>query len=184
MLSATSLRTVMLASLWLVGTTAVACGYDGRPQDIKAAHPQSMSVALAIHQSYQDGVLKRPAPLLGGFGLRRAQHHLTRLAEALPETSDMPAFTLLLVEPGLWSRYGEQLQVHITPEAGEITVITGEGPLLALSKGTLNFNQALEQGLIRVEGEEQARQRVIQGLRVAAPLMANPGQSGAVALHM
>ena len=161
--SATSLRAVLLASLWFVGGTAMACAYDGRPQDIKAAHPQSMSVALAIHQSYQDGILNRPAPLIGGFGMRRAQHHLSRLAEAIPATNDVPAFTLLLVEPGLWSRYGEQLEMHISPDSGEVAVITGEGPLLALSKGALDFDQALERGLIRVEGTEQDRERVIQG---------------------
>ncbi|GAA6130575.1 hypothetical protein [Halopseudomonas sabulinigri] len=184
MVSATSLRAALLTSLLLASSAAAACGYDGRPQDIKAAHPQSMSVALAIHQSYQDGALKRPAPLLGGFGMRRAQFHLNRLAEALPVTNDTLGFTLLLVEPGLWSRYGEQLEVHITPEADEVAVITGEGPLLAMSKGTLDFDEALEQGLIRVEGEEQARQRVIQGLRAATPRMASPEKSDSVALRM
>lgn len=185
MVPAISLRAVLLASLWFASSTVAACGYDGRPQDIKAAHPQSMTVALAIHQAYQDGVLKKPVALPGGFGLRRAQLHLTRLAEALPVMDDKPTFTLLLVEPGLWSRYGEQLQVHINaPEAGEVAVITGEGPLLALAKGELGFDQALEQGLIRVEGEDQARQRVIQRLRVATPLMASSGKSGAVALRM
>ncbi|MGI3131102.1 hypothetical protein ACRSLK_12010 [Halopseudomonas pachastrellae] len=183
MVPAKNLRAALLTSLWLASSAVVACSYDGRPQDLKAAHPQSMSVALAIHQSYQDGIVSRPAPLMGGFGMRRAQHHLSRLAEAIPATNDVPAFTLLLVEPGLWSRYGEQLEMHISPDSGEVAVITGEGPLLAMSKGALDFDQALERGLLRVEGEEQDRARVIQGLRAAAALMANPEKSDSVALR-
>ncbi len=62
-------------------------------------------------------------------------------------------------------------------------MITGEGPLLAMSKGALDFDQALERGLLRVEGDEQDRARVIQGLRAAAALMANPEKSDSVALR-
>lgn len=141
------------------------CGYDGMAVDLSIAHPASLPVALAIHNAYQAKLLSKPVPLQGGFGMRRAQIMLEKLRSALAPHLTGESFSLLLVEPGLWARFegaGAQLRVtlHVAaPAAGESVVITGEGVLLALVRGTLSARQALDAGLLHLDSAPQQAQR-------------------------
>lgn len=140
-----------------------ACGYDGLAMDLTSAHPASLSVALAIHTAYQAKLLARPIALQGGFGMRRAQLNLEKLRVALAPHLRGERFSLLLVEPGLWAQFdgtGAELRVtlHVAaPAAGERTVITGEGVLLALIQGQLSARQALDAGVLRLDAESAQR---------------------------
>ncbi|AYF86719.1 hypothetical protein SA496_11790 [Pseudomonas sp. JS3066] len=152
------LTTLGLATLLCsVAPASLACGYDGMAMDLSLAHPASLDVALAVNQAYQDKLIAKPLPLPGGFGMRRALKALERVASTLPPRGE--DFSLLLVEPGLWTRFelrdGRwQFTPHTSaPAAGENAVIVGEGALLAIMAGKLAAPQALERGLVHVEGE-------------------------------
>ncbi len=134
---------------------AAACSYDGMAIDLSLSHPASLGVALAAQQAYQSGSLERPLPLPGGFGMRRTLALLEQLRQRLP--ADAPAFQLLLVEPGLWSRFTAQgVQLHATPQEGAALVVLSEGALIALEKGRLSADAALQQGVLRLQGADQA----------------------------
>lgn len=157
---------VLTLSLGAAAPGARACGYDGQAVDLALAHPSSLSVALAIQQAYQAKRLARPLPLPGGFGMRRAMAMLDKLRLALGTPSAPAAFSLLLVEPGLWARFtvregAWQVQLHTPPPSGEESaVIIGEGVLLALQAGRLRPEPALAAGLLRIEGAPAARQEL------------------------
>ncbi|QEY62922.1 hypothetical protein FXN65_12865 [Metapseudomonas lalkuanensis] len=154
------LATFSLAALLCGAAPAsLACGYDGMAMDLALAHPASLEVSLAIHRAYQDKLMAPPLPLPGAFGMRRALKAMDRLAAMLP--ADGERFSLLLVEPGLWTRFEKrdghwQPTPHTTgPAEGEDVVIVGEGALLAMLGGKLSTRQALEHGLLHVEGGTQ-----------------------------
>ncbi|MCY1286003.1 hypothetical protein D9M70_349610 [compost metagenome] len=160
-------------------TSGLGCGYDGMAVDLATAHPASLPVALAIFDAYEARLLARPIPLQGGFGLRRAQVMLDKLRSALAPTASAGAgaggFSLLLVEPGLWTRFdgaGAELRMtlHVpAPPEGESTVITGEGVLRALVQGKLGAEQALQAGLIQVLAPAPQREQLTSALLKAFP---------------
>lgn len=140
---------------------SLACGYDGMAMDLGLAHPASLGVSLAVYQAYQDKLIAKPLPLPGGFGMRRALKALDQLASKLP--ADGGSFSLLLAEPGLWTRFElRDGRWHLTPHVpgpvqGDNLVIVGEGALLAMLDSTLSGSQALARGLLHIEGKpEQA----------------------------
>ncbi|MDH4567542.1 hypothetical protein E8E95_12695 [Pseudomonas sp. BN414] len=150
----------LAALLCSVAPASLACGYDGMAMDLSLAHPASLGVALAVNKAYQDKLIAKPLPLPGGFGMRRALKALDRVASLLPPSGE--DFSLLLVEPGLWTRFELRdghwrLTPHTSaPAPGENAVIVGEGALLALLDRKLNGPQALERGLVHLEGDLQA----------------------------
>ncbi|MDH4581581.1 hypothetical protein E8F20_06790 [Pseudomonas sp. BN415] len=156
------MRAVILGLAVLLCSAApasLACGYDGMAMDLALAHPASLDVSLAIHQAYQDELIAKPLPLPGGFGMRRALTAMDRLASRLPPSGN--DFSLLLVEPGLWTRFElRDGQWHLTPHApapakGESLVIVGEGVLLAMLASRMTATQALEHGLVHTEGDDR-----------------------------
>jgi hypothetical protein len=155
-------------------TPGLGCGYDGMAVDLATAHPVSLPVALAIFDAYEARLLARPIPLQGGFGLRRAQLMLDKLRSALAPTS-AEGFSLLLVEPGLWTRFDgagaeQRMTLHVpTPAEGESTVITGEGVLRALVQGKLGTEQALQAGLIQVLAPAPQREQLTSAWLQAFP---------------
>lgn len=153
----TRLRRQTLAAVLagMLAGPAAACSYDGLAVDLSLSHPASLGVALAAQQAYQDGSLVRPLPLPGGFGMRRTLALLEQLRQRLP--ADAGEFQLLLVEPGLWSRFAKQgVQIHATPQEGAALVVLSEGALIALEKGRLSADAALQQGVLSLQGADQA----------------------------
>lgn len=152
-------------SLVLLPDPAQACAYDGLALDLALAHPASLEVSLAVAQAYQDKLIGKPVTLPGGFGMRRALSMLDKLHTRLPAAT--PSFYLLLVEPGLWARVEPTgVALHVAPPAPDAAVaILGEGVLLALQKGQLSGEQALQRGVLHLAGAEQLR----QAWRVAYP---------------
>ncbi|WP_394558259.1 hypothetical protein [Aquipseudomonas alcaligenes] len=139
--------------LGLSGMSAQACSYDGMALDLSLAHPASLGVALAAQQAYQDKLMPRPLPLPGGFGMRRTLGMLEKLQQRLPTGS--PSFSLLLVEPGLWSNFtADGVRLHADPDAGERLVILSEGALLALEGGRLPAAKAMQSGLLVIDGPD------------------------------
>lgn len=142
---------ILASMLSLSGVPAQACSYDGMPLELSLAHPASLGVALAAQQAYQDKLMPRPLPLPGGFGMRRTLGMLEKLQQRLP--TDSPDFSLLLVEPGLWSRFaGTDVGLHTIPEPTELQVIVSEGALLALEGGKISAAEAMQLGLLIVDG--------------------------------
>ncbi|CAD5109817.1 hypothetical protein [Zestomonas carbonaria] len=163
---------------------ALACGYDGLAVDLVAAHPASLSVSFAIQDAYEARLIRRPLPLPGGFGMRRALGMLDKLRNRLPPAENASGFTLLLVEPGLWARFETdkdaewQITVHVPrPEADASVVIIGEGVLLALEAGNLDVDRAMDAGVLRIEGSEALREPVVQHWRDAFAAVSGHGRT-------
>jgi hypothetical protein len=110
----------------------------------------------------------RLAPVLNDMlayhrAVQRLQH-LRRLFEAaLQHRPDAPsAFSFLLVEPGLWTRYVRRahdlwMTVHTEgPQAGEPVVLTAEVVLDAIGAGQISINNAIRRGLVVVAPAEQS----------------------------
>lgn len=162
--------------LWaLAAAPAGACGYHGMIGDsFSAIYPGSIDVAIALRSALDRNQLKAaPAvpPLLGltrstrwleNFGRWAGQHAVTA-----------PDFAVLLVEPGLWTRYRKQgsglaMESHVaTPATGEVVLITGEPALQALVERWLTLADAIRTGVVRFEGEPEGVKRLQQTLTAA-----------------
>ena len=113
--------------LWaLAAAPAGACGYHGLLGDsFSASYPGSIDVAIALRSALDRKQLKAaPAvpPLLGLVRSTRWLEDLGRWAGS--SAAGAPDFALLLVEPGLWTRYrkkggGFVMEPHVAePAAG------------------------------------------------------------------
>ena len=152
------------------GSQAAACGYH---DDVSRArgilnwsYPDSLHVVGAISTAVAEKRLPAPAPVRGGFGLlgyHGTARALDRLAEQLRMSSDeatLPAFSLLLIEPMLWTRFVSESgdvrpQVHMSgPQAGDVVVISGEEVIREIAHKRLSIREAYRRGLIRLYGTE------------------------------
>lgn len=151
--------------LWaLAAAPAGACGYHGLIGDsFSASYPGSIDVAIALRTSLDRKQLKAvPAvpPLLGLVRSTRWLEDFGRWAGS--SAAGAPDFSLLLVEPGLWTRYRKQvggfaMEAHVSaPSAGEVVVITGEPALQALVERRLTLADALKTGVVRFQGAPEA----------------------------
>jgi hypothetical protein len=92
--------------------------------------------------------------------LQRVRQSIERVMEDCPELPN--AFSLLLVEHRIWTRYVRQTQglwmsVHTEgPESGEAVVLTGEVVLDAIATGQLSVVQAFRRGLLVVRAPAAA----------------------------
>jgi hypothetical protein len=145
---------------------AGACGFHGAMGDgFSAMHPRSLEVAFAVREAADQGRLD--AALLdvraaGVLGVVRATKHLRELGLQLGENpeawSAAPSMTLLFVESALWARYarsaqGMTPQVHIQgPEAGDVVVVTSEAVINAILAGRLSAGEAMNRGLMVLDG--------------------------------
>jgi hypothetical protein len=153
---------------------AAACGYH---DDVSLArgilnwvYPDALHVVGAISTAIAERRLPAGSPVRGGFGLlgyhgtvRTLDQHAQQLhmssGEMLP-----PTFSLLLIEPMLWTRFvsdgGDvRTQVHVSgPQAGDLVVISGEQVIRAVASNGLTIGEAYRSGLIRLYGtDEQVR---------------------------
>lgn len=161
--------------LLAVATTypSAACGYHGSLGDgFSASHPKSIDVAIAIRQAADDHLLDREilAPSVKDFlALHRATQRLKNLRDLLQPRTDIaltPAFSVLLVESALWSRYsvkGDKLIVDVhtnAPSPGEPVLVTGSAVLTAINAGRMTLERAVHRGLIAIDGSPDLSQSI------------------------
>lgn len=175
----------LMAGVMAPSSEAVACGYDS-PQSVSRgvlnwAYPDSLHVIGAISRE----VAARRLPLanfnragadLFGQRFRATQTALTGFAELLRAASSepsQPAFSLVLVEPVLWTRFepsadGLHAKVHVaSAEPGDLVLVTGEAVISEIAHGRLTVGEAGERGLIRFYGSEKQKSDFIGSYRHA-----------------
>jgi hypothetical protein len=150
---------------------APACGYH---DDVSLArgvlnwtYPDALHVVGAISIAVAEKRLPAGATARGGpslFGYHATVGVIERYRRQLHERAGetpVPAFSLLLIEPMLWTRFvpdqGDLLtRVHVSaPEAGELVIISGEEVIRAISDGALTLGEAYRAGLLRLYGTAQ-----------------------------
>jgi len=170
-----SVRTVLFGAIVLaLPPGAIACGYH---DDVSLArgilnwtYPDALHVVGAMAQAVSERRL--PPPTFGRernpWGYHRVVlmlDHYARRFRLPPEEIQPPAFSVLLIESMLWTRFvsegGElQSQVHVSgPQAGDLVLISGEDVIRQITNGRLSVGEASRLGLVRLYGpEEQVRQ--------------------------
>ena len=143
---------------------AAPCGFHGAiGNNFSAMHPKSIDVAFAVRDAVVAGVIESPADpaAAGRAGYWRAVGHLTAFRAALSaerREANVP-ISVLFIDSGLWARLtpsveGLQMDVHTEGEQpGDVTVITSETVLAAILDKRLPVADALERGLIVIDGE-------------------------------
>jgi hypothetical protein len=151
-------------------TATRACGFDGLLGDgFGASHAQSLTVAFAVSDATDAGVMDKSARssvLSGQVGYARAVLRLgafhRRLAATTAKVGAPGSISVLLVDSRLWSRFcpdarGSDIATHTAgPQAGDVVVVTHEAVLAALVSGKLSIATALDRGLLVVDGESTA----------------------------
>jgi hypothetical protein len=163
------LRTLMFGTMvsWLP-PAAVACGYH---DDVSLArgvlnwvYPDALHVVGAIAKAV--GERRLPAPISaerGPWSYHSAVRSLDQHAQQLRALAagPPPAFSLLLIEPMLWTRFvpdrGDlQAQVHASgPQAGDLVLISGEEVIREVTRNRLTVGEAYRDGLIRLYGTQE-----------------------------
>lgn len=166
------LRILMFGTIvaWLP-PPAVACGYHDNVSLARGVlnwvYPDALHVVGAIAKAVGERRLSAPISAeRGPWGYHTLVRSLDRHAKQLEQlTSERPppAFSLLLIEPMLWTHFaadGQELrvQVHASgPRAGDLVLISGEEVIQAITRNRLTIGEAYRHGLTRLYGtEEQA----------------------------
>jgi hypothetical protein len=166
-------KTILAAALASVTfpASASACAYHGGFQgSLSAVHPGAVDVVMAIEAAEQAGTIESPSlrpPLASMVAYHRIIRQIERLRDQLSAAgtrhSQPPAFSLLLIESALWSRFmpeptGIGLNIHTAgPGLGEPVVLTAGPVIRAVIDGRLSASDALNRGLIRVEAAIDAK---------------------------
>jgi hypothetical protein len=151
-----------------------ACGFHDDVSISRGAlnwtYPDALHVVGAISAAT---IAKRLVPQDNAapdpFGARyrataKALDKFARLLDAGPGET-LPSFSLVLVEPMLWSHYdngpdGLSVEVHTSgPRVGDLVVISGLDVIHAIAGGVLDPSEAFELGLIRLYGTERQTAR-------------------------
>lgn len=154
--------TAAVLALLLPAGRALACGFEDPGNAaiqrglLNVAFPKALWVQTAVWQAQAAGLLARDTSLPGNralLGFRRATDALATVARDLdagPEA--VPAFTLVMIGPVLWTRFADEGQglkttPHVNgPTAGDVVVVTDEPVVLALTTGRLGGGLALIRG--------------------------------------
>lgn len=179
-----------LAILALAATAipGLTCGFEDPKSAsmqrvmLNRVYPNALYVQGWIDQALRDGILKpahfaRPGDL---FALQHTARDLHQFAKILADgaTSDVPAFSMVLMGPVLWTRFqpssgGLTAETHVDdPLPHEAVVATDVPALRALVQGDVSGDRAIALGLVRFYGEPAET----DGLR-AALAEAFPGLS-------
>jgi len=163
-------RTVLFGAIVLtLPPGAVACGYH---DDVSLArgvlnwtYPDALHVVGAMAQAVSERRL--PPPIFGRerdpWGYQRIVlllDHYARRFRLPSEETQPPAFSVLLIESMLWTRFapegGElQSQVHVSgPRAGDLVLISGEDVIREIANSRLSVGKAYRLGLVRLYGPE------------------------------
>jgi hypothetical protein len=147
---------------------AVACGYH---DDVALArgvlnwvYPDALHVLGAVSTAVAERRLPA-ATLRGGLGVtgyHGTVRALDQYAQQLRMSAGaMPTFSLLLIEPMLWTRFvsdGDDVraQVHVSgAQAGDLVVISGEEVIRAVANNRLAVGEAYRSRLIRLYGTDE-----------------------------
>ena len=154
-----------------------ACAYedpsaaDFQQGVISAFYPKSLYVLGALTQAQLDGIIpSEPAPRANYLaGYLKTDHSLHLFGDALRDQRSEDgalAFTLVLIEPMLWTRFlfdgGRATTfVHVDgPRPGDVVVWTAEAALREIVDHRMTFARAEELGLVRFYGDEAKIGRV------------------------
>ena len=162
---------VFVAAIFFAGGAAFACGYHN-PSDVARgvmnfAYPKSLYVRTAVWQAQNSGLLPaRPRRSVKDlFAYQRTAADLQTLARALGTGIEPGAgFTVVLLDAMLWTRYaaGEgafDVSIHVKgPERGDVVVVTESAVVRALNGGSISFDRAESEGLIRLYGPEAQKE--------------------------
>jgi hypothetical protein len=162
------LRIVMVgAALVASPPAALACGYH---DDVSLArgvlnwvYPDALHVVGAISAAVSERRLPAVAPgrgMTGLSGYHATARDLRQYAALLRAQTDeaLPAFSLLLVEPMLWTRFVAadgrlSVQLHVAaPRPGDLVLVSGEAVVHAIANGRLTIGEAHRRGLVRFYG--------------------------------
>lgn len=154
---------------------SLACGYH---DDVSMArgllnwvYPDALYVLGAISTAVAERRLPPPNPLTAGLdpfgsGYRMTVKPLERFAEALSAAAERPApfsYSLVLVEPMLWTRFEAHLgelrtQIHVSgPQPGDLVLISGRAVIAEIANGRMDMGVAHRLGLVRMYGSEEQK---------------------------
>ena len=164
--------------------TAVPCGFEGGlGNTFTPMHAKSLGVAFAVRDAVTSGTIEAatdPASA-GKAGYWRAVGHLTSLQRALSaaHAEGRVAVSVLFIDSGLWARLtpsadGFAMDVHTEgAKDGDVVIVTNEPVLTAILEKRLPVADALQRGLMAVDGEAvtaDATRRLI-AVALAAPVV-------------
>jgi len=171
----------LAAAMLLAGASSphlvLACAYedpsaaDFQRGVISQFYPNSLHVLGALTQAQLGGVIPpEPAPRANYlFGYLKADRSLRLFGDELQDQQGEDngfAFTLVLIEPMLWTRFqfdgGRATTfVHVDgPQPGDVVVWTAEAALRQIVDHRMTIARAEELGLIRFYGDEAGIARV------------------------
>jgi hypothetical protein len=128
-------------------------------------YPDALHVVGAIASAVSERRL--PPPRLADrdpWAYQRTVRSLDQYGRQLRSASGeayLPPFSLLLIEPMLWTRFvsdGDDLraQAHVSgPEAGDLVLISGENVIREIVGNRLTVGEAHRRGLLRLYGAER-----------------------------
>ncbi len=154
-----------------LSASAHACGLEPTfEKGLAISYPGALEVAVAVAEARRLGLLPQASRTVSSnearlhqmlADLRRLQSRLE--SDGAGVAGDVSAsFSIVLVGPGLWSRYyltsnGAIAQYHTPgPRAGEVVVMMHHSVLEALLEGSLTTGVAAERGLIAFAGDHPA----------------------------
>ncbi|SDR63830.1 hypothetical protein SAMN05519103_09083 [Rhizobiales bacterium GAS113] len=147
-----------------------ACGYEDPSSAVfqrsvlSLSYPKALYVLGALTQARMDGTIA-PEPIATAnylLGFIKTSHMLQRFGAALQIRSgddEELAFTLVLIEPMLWTRFSIHeghvaTTVHVEgPQPGDLVVVTAEAVLRLIVDRRMTAERAEELGLIRIYGD-------------------------------
>ena len=150
---------------------ALSCGYEDPSSAavqrgvLNHAYPNALHVIGALTQARMEGVVAPPSEAPTAKDAFGSQFHKTaRMLQQLGDTlrvdpSDDLAFSMVLIEPMLWSRFAVSggrvaTSVHVNgPPAGDVVVIASEAVVREIVGHRLTPLRAEELGLIRIYGD-------------------------------
>jgi hypothetical protein len=165
----------VLAAALLIAPVSVtdgawACGFEDPNSAtvqrgiLNWTYPNALYVQGALTQAHLNRIIELPtAPAaqdLFGSRLRQTAEMLKRFgAELQLDGARDFAFSLVLIEPMLWTRYTVSggavgTSVHVKgPEVGDLVVVSAEAALKEMVARRLTFQRAEELGLVRFYGD-------------------------------
>ena len=172
---------VALTSLVAMAPVAFGCGYEDANSAavqrgvLNFAYPNALHVVGALTQARLAGVVAPPPEAPAGNDPFGSQFHkTTRMLQQFGDTfgiepSEDLAFSMVLIEPMLWTRFAAgggrvATSVHVSgPAAGDPVVIATEAAMREIVGRRLTAERADELGLIRIYGDPEkiARLRAI-----------------------